>query len=96
MAAPPVPRVAAVGEIRAVFWDFGGVILTSPFEAFNEYERAHGLPTDFIRSVNAADPAVAATLTGAGQHTVFAPTDEAFADLHDGTVEMLLMPENKD
>ena len=56
MAAAPLPRVAAVGEIRAVFWDFGGVILTSPFEAFNEYERAHGLPADFIRSVNAADP----------------------------------------
>jgi putative hydrolase of the HAD superfamily len=56
MAAPPVPRVTAVGEIRAVFWDFGGVILTSPFEAFNDYERAHGLPLDFIRSVNATDP----------------------------------------
>jgi len=27
---------------------------------------------------------------------VFAPTDEAFAKLPDGTVEMLLMPENKD
>lgn len=45
-----------VAEIRAVFWDFGGVILTSPFEAFNEYEADHGLPTDFIRSVNAVDP----------------------------------------
>jgi putative hydrolase of the HAD superfamily len=42
--------------IRAVFWDFGGVILTSPFEAFNEYERANGLPADFIRGVNSRDP----------------------------------------
>ena len=42
--------------IRAVLWDFGGVILTSPFEAFNRYEHAHGLPPDFIRSVNATDP----------------------------------------
>lgn len=41
---------------RAVFFDFGGVILTSPFEAFNDYERAHGLPTDFVRSVNAINP----------------------------------------
>jgi putative hydrolase of the HAD superfamily len=41
---------------RAVFWDFGGVILSSPFDAFNEYERSNGLPTDFIRSVNARDP----------------------------------------
>ena len=43
-------------EIRAVFWDFGGVILSSPFDAFDEYERANGLPADFIRSVNATDP----------------------------------------
>ena len=42
--------------IEAVFWDFGGVILTSPFEAFNEYERTHGIPRDHIRSVNARDP----------------------------------------
>jgi putative hydrolase of the HAD superfamily len=49
-------RCRLVSEINAVFWDFGGVILTSPFEAFNEYEREHGLPLDFIRSVNATDP----------------------------------------
>jgi putative hydrolase of the HAD superfamily len=42
--------------IRAVFWDFGGVILTSPFDAFNEYEQANGLPADFIRGVNTRDP----------------------------------------
>ncbi len=30
--------------IRAVLWDFGGVILSSPFEAFNRYEAANGLP----------------------------------------------------
>jgi putative hydrolase of the HAD superfamily len=42
--------------IRAVLWDFGGVILSSPFEAFNRYEAEHGLPTDFIRSVNATNP----------------------------------------
>lgn len=43
-------------KITAVFWDFGGVILSSPFDAFNDYERANGLPVDFIRSVNATDP----------------------------------------
>lgn len=42
--------------LRAVLWDFGGVILTSPFEAFNRYELQHGLPPDFLRSVNAVDP----------------------------------------
>ena len=40
----------------AVLWDFGGVILSSPFEAFNRYEQANDLPTDFIRTVNSTDP----------------------------------------
>ena len=43
-------------EIRAVLWDFGGVILSSPFEAFNRYEAERGLPRDIIRQVNAANP----------------------------------------
>ena len=42
--------------IRAVLWDFGGVILSSPFEAFNHYEHTNGLPADFIRRVNATEP----------------------------------------
>jgi putative hydrolase of the HAD superfamily len=41
--------------IRAVLWDFGGVITTSPFESFNAYEREHGLPADFIRTLNATN-----------------------------------------
>jgi putative hydrolase of the HAD superfamily len=40
----------------AVLWDFGGVILTSPFEAFGRYEREAGLPKDFIRSLNTRNP----------------------------------------
>ena len=36
------------------------------------------------------------TLKGEGPFTVFAPTDEAFAALPEGTVEDLLLPENKD
>lgn len=36
------------------------------------------------------------TLKGKGPFTVFAPTDEAFAALPEGTVESLLLPENKD
>jgi transforming growth factor-beta-induced protein len=36
------------------------------------------------------------TLKGDGPFTVFAPTDEAFAKLPEGTVETLLKPENKD
>jgi putative hydrolase of the HAD superfamily len=43
-------------EIKAALFDFGGVILSSPFEAFAHYEAEHGLPDGFIRSVNATDP----------------------------------------
>ena len=39
-----------------VFFDFGGVITSSPFEAFNRMEAARGLPHDFVRRVNSANP----------------------------------------
>ncbi|WP_170572835.1 fasciclin domain-containing protein [Ruegeria atlantica] len=47
-----------------------------------------------VAAVQAAD--LVDTLKGEGPFTVFAPTDEAFAALPEGTVETLLMPENKD
>jgi len=42
--------------IRAVLWDFGGVITTSPFDAFLDYERSLGVPDGLIRSINATNP----------------------------------------
>jgi putative hydrolase of the HAD superfamily len=42
-----------MSQLQAVIWDFGGVLTSSPFEAFTRYEQTNGLPTDFIRSVNA-------------------------------------------
>ena len=42
--------------IRAALFDFGGVILSSPFEAFAAFERERGLPVDFLRTVNATNP----------------------------------------
>ena len=50
--------------------------------------------TTLVAAVQAAD--LADTLSSAGPFTVFAPTNEAFSKLPDGTVEMLLLPENKD
>ena len=47
-----------------------------------------------VAAVKAAD--LVETLKGEGPFTVFAPTDEAFAKLPEGTVESLLQPENKD
>ncbi len=42
--------------IKAVLFDFGGVILTSPFEAFNRYEASKGLPENLIRTINSTNP----------------------------------------
>lgn len=42
--------------IAAVLFDFGGVIVDSPFDAFARYERDHGLPDGFIRGLNATNP----------------------------------------
>lgn len=47
-----------------------------------------------VAAVEAAD--LVDVLKGDGPFTVFAPTDEAFAALPEGTVENLLLPENKD
>jgi putative hydrolase of the HAD superfamily len=41
--------------IEAVIWDFGGVLTTSPFEAFARFERERGLPANIIRRTNAAN-----------------------------------------
>ncbi|WP_432769408.1 MAG: HAD-IA family hydrolase [Sphingopyxis sp.] len=42
--------------VTTVIFDFGGVITSSPFEAFNRLEDERGLPRDFVRRVNAVDP----------------------------------------
>ena len=42
--------------IEAILWDFGGVFTTSPFEAFARFEKARGLPEDFIRTINSTNP----------------------------------------
>ena len=41
--------------IEAVIFDFGGVLTSSPFEAFARFEAERGLPVDIIRRTNAAN-----------------------------------------
>jgi uncharacterized surface protein with fasciclin (FAS1) repeats len=55
---------------------------------------ADGNFTTLVAAVQAAG--LVDTLKGPGPFTVFAPTDAAFAALPDGTVESLLLPENRD
>jgi putative hydrolase of the HAD superfamily len=71
--------------LKAVLWDFGGVILSSPFEAFARYERDRGLPKDFIRTLNATNPD---TNAWAKFERNEVPFDE-FCDLFEGEAEAL-------
>jgi putative hydrolase of the HAD superfamily len=43
-------------SIRAVLFDFGGVITTSPFDAFRRFEIERGLPAGFLQSINRSRP----------------------------------------
>jgi len=45
-----------MSDLRAVLWDLGGVIFSSPFEAFAHYERQIGVPVGSIRLLNARNP----------------------------------------
>lgn len=49
-----VPTLDVV--VDAVLFDFGGVITSSPFEAFATYEVEAGLPAGTIRLLNATNP----------------------------------------
>ncbi len=53
----------------------------------------HGSFKTLVAAVTAAD--LVGTLTSEGPFTVFAPLDDAFAELPEGTVETLVKPENK-
>jgi putative hydrolase of the HAD superfamily len=42
--------------ITAIIFDFGGVITSSPFDAFNQLEVQRGLPLNLVRQINACNP----------------------------------------
>jgi putative hydrolase of the HAD superfamily len=55
-AGPTDAGAPVTSRLRAVLWDFGGVVTTGPWEAFNAYERRQGLPEGFLRRLNATNP----------------------------------------
>jgi putative hydrolase of the HAD superfamily len=74
-----------------VIFDFGGVVTTSPFEAFNMMEAARGLPHDFVRRVNSTNPDTnawaqfeRAEIDSAAFDTLFAAEAEALGHPLDG------------
>ena len=84
--------LGAAGAAYAANPDVGGAAM---FENRNIVENAVNSKdhTTLVAAVQAAG--LVETLEGTGPFTVFAPTNAAFAALPDGTVETLLMPENK-
>lgn len=65
--------------IRAVLWDFGGVMTESPFIAFRRFEQERGLPPDFLRDLNARNPDRNAWARFERSELTPAEFDEAFA-----------------
>jgi putative hydrolase of the HAD superfamily len=69
-----------MSELKAIIWDFGGVLTTGPFPAFNRFEREKGLPKDFIRTINATNPKTNAWARFESGRISLAQFDEAFAE----------------
>ncbi|HSG90792.1 MAG TPA: HAD-IA family hydrolase [Pseudomonadales bacterium] len=67
-----------MADFDAVLWDFGGVLTSSPFEAFNRYEADRGLPKDFIRGINATNPTTNAWARFESSRISIDDFDEAF------------------
>ena len=85
--------VASVAAAVTVF-AMGDRTTASEPKDIVETAAAAGSFETLVAAVQAAG--LVETLKGEGPFTVFAPTDEAFAELPEGTVESLLKPENKD
>lgn len=66
--------------IRAVLWDFGGVMTESPFVAFRRFEQERGLPAGFLRDINARNPDSNAWARFERSELSPAQFDAAFAD----------------
>jgi putative hydrolase of the HAD superfamily len=65
--------------VKAVLWDFGGVMTDSPFLAFRRFEQARGLPENFLRGINARDPDTNAWARFERSELTPEQFDEAFA-----------------
>ena len=94
LAASAVLALGSAGMANAEMKDpmVGGAMM---YPTKNIVENAVNSPdhTTLVAAVKAAG--LVDTLAGPGPFTVFAPTNEAFAKLPAGTVDTLVMPENK-
>lgn len=99
VAGAPAAAENAVEEVKAKAIDTADAAasaaadVAAPAADIVDTAIAAGSFSTLVAAVQAAD--LVDTLKGEGPFTVFAPTDEAFAALPEGTVEDLLKPENK-
>lgn len=97
------PNTFKAAAFAAIASATGLAMTATPAAADHHMEKSAGTIVDIAKSTGMHDTLVQAvvaadlaeTLSGAGPITVFAPVDEAFAALPDGTVPTLLKPENK-
>lgn len=88
-------KTLAIGTMAALAMTLGGSQPAAAADTKDIVDTAvaAGSFNTLAKALAAAD--LVQTLKGAGPFTVFAPTDEAFAKLPAGTLDMLLKPENK-
>jgi uncharacterized surface protein with fasciclin (FAS1) repeats len=86
--------LAAVAVLFGTTAIAGGHTAPAPAKDIVDTAVGAGSFTTLVAAVQAAG--LVDTLKGSGPFTVWAPTDDAFAALPEGTVENLLKPENKD
>lgn len=66
--------------ITAILWDFGGVLTTSPFEAFSRFEKTQNLQPGFIRKINSTNPDTNAWAKFERSEVTFAEFDKLFEE----------------
>lgn len=100
VASLALPRWLAAGALAVAL--AGSAVALAGSAVADDHDRADLVDTavaagqfeTLVAAVQAAD--LVDTLQGEGPFTVFAPTDEAFAALPAGTLDELLMPENRE
>lgn len=93
LATTAIVTMTSLGSMAAENPTVGGAAMMADMTIAENASNAPNLTT-LVAAAKAAG--LVETLAGEGPYTVFAPTNEAFEKLPDGTVENLLKPENKD
>lgn len=96
-APTPAPEDTSIESTEPVVEEPTEPVVEEPAVTSNTIvDVAAGNPdfSTLVAAINAAG--LGETLAGEGPYTVFAPTNEAFAALPEGTLDTLLLPENKD